>query len=79
MGSEHGTIPRVASQLGYGVEPVRSWVRQAYPDDADTPGLSTVEARRILEFEQEDRKPGCANEILRRADIFIGSKARASA
>ena len=26
LGSEHGTIQRVANQLGYGVESVRSWV-----------------------------------------------------
>ena len=26
LGTEHGTVHRVARQLGYGVEPVRSWV-----------------------------------------------------
>ena len=29
LGTEHGTVQRVASQLGYGVESVRQWVRQA--------------------------------------------------
>lgn len=29
LGSEHGTVKRVAAQLGYGVESVRMWVRQA--------------------------------------------------
>jgi len=29
LGSEHGTVQRVAGQLGYGTESVRLWVRQA--------------------------------------------------
>ena len=32
LGTDHGTIQRVAGQLGYGVESVRTWVRQ---DDID--------------------------------------------
>jgi transposase len=31
LGTEHGTALRVARQLGYGIESVRSWVRQANP------------------------------------------------
>ncbi len=27
LGTEHGTVFRVANQLGYGVESVRSWVQ----------------------------------------------------
>ena len=27
LGSDHGTVRRVARQLGYGVESVRMWVR----------------------------------------------------
>ena len=49
LGSEHGTIQRVAGQLGYGAESVRSWVRQADIDEGYTPGVSTIEARRIRE------------------------------
>ena len=26
LGTEHGTVKRVADQLGYGTESVRSWV-----------------------------------------------------
>ena len=29
LGAEHGTVQRVATQLGYGVESVRQWVEQA--------------------------------------------------
>ena len=28
LGTEHGTVRRVARQLGYGIESVRAWVRQ---------------------------------------------------
>ncbi len=35
LGTEHGTVFRVANQLGYGVESVRTWVRQADIDDGD--------------------------------------------
>ena len=33
LGTDHGTVQRVASQLGYGTESVRSWVAQADIDD----------------------------------------------
>ena len=74
LGSEHGTIQRVANQLGYGVESVRSWVRQADIDDGYAPGVSTVEARRIKELEQENRELKRANEILKRAASFFGAE-----
>ena len=74
MGSEHGTIQRVASQLGYGAESVRSWVRQADIDEGYTPGVSTIEARRIRELEQENRELKRANEILKRAASFFGAE-----
>src|SRR4051794_17382485 len=38
------TVKRVAEQLGYGVESVRLWVRQADIDDGHEPGVSTAEA-----------------------------------
>ena len=40
-GSEHGAIQRVAAQLGYGVESVRNWVKQADIDDGEAPGTTT--------------------------------------
>jgi transposase len=47
LGTEHGTVHRVARQLGYGVESVRSWVRQADIDDGYAPGVSTTESARV--------------------------------
>lgn len=72
--TEHGTVQRVAGQLGYGTESVRLWVRQADVDDGRTPGVSTEEAKRVRELEQEVRELKRANEILKRAATFFGAE-----
>jgi transposase-like protein len=64
----------VADQLGYGVESVRLWVRQADIDDGHQPGVSTAEAARVRELEQEVRELRRANEILKRAASFFGAE-----
>ena len=74
LGTEHGTVQRVASQLGYGVESVRMWVKQADIDDGHVAGVSTAEARRVGELEQEVRELRRANEILKRAASFFGAE-----
>ena len=66
LGTDHGTIQRVANQLGYGVESVRTWVRQADIDDGERPGTTTADANRIKALEQELRE-------LRRANAMAGS------
>jgi transposase len=38
LSTEHGTVLRVADPLGYGIESVRSWMRQADIDDGHVPG-----------------------------------------
>ena len=74
LGSDHGTVYRVARQLGYGVESVRSWVRQADIDDGYAPGVSTAESVRVKDLEQEVRELKRANEILKRAASFFGAE-----
>ena len=74
LGTEHGMVQRVATQLGYGVESVRQWVKQADIDDGAAPGVTTAEARRIRELEQENRELKRANEILKRAASFFGAE-----
>lgn len=74
LGTEHGTVQRVASQLGYGVESVRTWVKQADIDDGVAPGVSTSEAARVRELEQEVREVRRADEILKRAASFLGAE-----
>ena len=74
LGTEHGTVQRVATQLGYGVESVRRWVKQADIDDGVTSGVSSAEARRVRELEQEVRELRRANEVLKRAASFFGAE-----
>jgi len=74
LGTDHGTIQRVAQQLGYGVESVRVWVRQGDIDEGHVAGVSTAEAARIKALEQENRELRRANEILKRAASFFGAE-----
>ncbi len=74
LGTEHGTVKRVAEQLGYGVESVRGWVRQADIDDGAKPGVSTSEAERVKALEQEVRELRRANSILRSASAFFAAE-----
>lgn len=74
LGTEHGTVQRVATQLGYGVESVRMWVKQADIDDGVTSGVSSAEAQRVRELEQEVRELRRANEVLKRAASFFGAE-----
>ena len=73
-GSTAGTVRRVAEQLGYGVESVRAWVKQAEIDDGLAPGVSSEEQARVRDLEQEVRELRRANEILRRAAAFFGAE-----
>jgi len=74
LGTDHGTVYRVAKQLGYGIESVRAWVRQADIDDGVTAGTTTAEADRIKALEQENRELRRANEILKRASAFFAAE-----
>lgn len=74
LGSDRGVAQRIARQLGYGVESVRTWVR-----DADAvEGLAGPDASRVRELEadnkqlaQEVRELRRANEILRKASAYF--------
>ena len=77
LGTDHGAVRRVAEQLGYGVESVRTWVRER--DVAD--GLAGPDAQRVRELEaenkdlsQEVRELRRANEILKRASAFFAAE-----
>jgi transposase len=73
-GMTHGAVRRVADQLGYGVESVRTWVKQADVDDGQRPGVTTTESEHVRALEQEVRELRRANEILRRAATFFGAE-----
>ena len=73
-GQRHGAVKRVAEQLGYGVESVRSWVRRADIDEGIEPGTTSVDVARIKQLEQEARELRRANEILKRASAFFAAE-----
>jgi transposase len=74
LGTDHGTVYRVARQLGYGIESVRAWVKQADVDDGVTAGTTTADTERIKRLEQENRELRRANEILKRASSFFAAE-----
>jgi transposase-like protein len=74
LGTDQGTVVRVARQLGYGEDSVRSWVRQADIDQGVRPGTTSADAERIKLLEQENKELKRANEILRRASVFFAAE-----
>lgn len=73
-GEKHGSIKRVAAQLGYGVESVRKWVGQADIDDGVMAGTTSRDAEKIKRLEQEVKELRRANQILKRAASFFGAE-----
>ena len=73
LGAKQGTVKRVADQLGYGVESVRAWVRQADIDAGESPGTTSADAARLKQLEQENRELRRANAILRSASAFFAA------
>lgn len=73
-GERHGAVRRVADQLGYGVESVRSWVNQADIDEGVRAGTTSEDSARIKKLEQENRELRRANEILKRASAFFAAE-----
>lgn len=74
LGTKHGTIQRVADQIGCGVESLRTWVKQADIDDGVEPGVTSAEAARVKELEQEVRELRRANDLLKRASAFFAAE-----
>jgi transposase len=74
LGTDHGTIKRIADQLGIGVESLRSWVKQAEIDNGVKPGVTSAEAAKIKELEQELKELRRANAILRSASAFFAAE-----
>lgn len=74
LGTSHGTIGRVAEQIGCGVESLRTWVKQSDIDDGVEPGVTSAEAKRIRELEQENRELRRANDLLKRASAFFAAE-----
>jgi transposase-like protein len=73
-GERHGAVQCVARQLGYGVETVRKWVKQADIDAGERPGTTTEDNAKIRRLEQEVRELRRANEILKSASAFFAAE-----
>lgn len=73
-GEKHGSVKRVAEQLDVGVESLRSWVKQAEIDAGERPGVTSSEAARIKELEQEVKELRRANSILKSASAFFAAE-----
>jgi transposase len=63
LGTDHGTVARVAEQADIGEESLRKWVRQAEIDGGLVPGVTSEQAARIRELEQENRELRRANSM----------------
>ncbi len=74
LGTDQGTVGRVAAQLGIGVESLRGWVKQAEIDQGVRPGVSTVDSEELKALRQEVKELRRANEILRRASAFFAAE-----
>ncbi len=73
-GERHGTITRVARELGVGVESLRHWVNRAEIDSGRRPGTSTADAQRIAQLERENKELRRANDILKAASVFFATE-----
>jgi transposase len=73
-GRGHGAVQRIAEQLGYGVETVRKWVKQADVDEGVKPGRSSEDNARIKALEGEVKELRRANAILRSASAFFAAE-----
>src|SRR5215203_4167456 len=69
-----GAITRVAGQLGMHPETLRNWVRQAEIDGGVRPGVTSLDADRIRQLEQEVRELRWANHILKTASAFFAAE-----
>ena len=73
-GQRHGSVKRVADQLGYGVESVRGWVKQYDIDHGDRSGVTTAESAEIVALRQEVKEFRRANAILKSASAFFAAE-----
>lgn len=62
LGADHGIVNRVANQLGYGLESVRSWVRRADIDEGVTAGTTTADAVKIKALGKRSRSFAGSNQ-----------------
>ena len=74
LGTDHGTVKRVATQLGIGTESVRSWVKQAEIDTGSRAGTTSEDSEELKALRQEVRELRRANGILKSASAFFAAE-----
>jgi transposase len=74
MGTTHGTVSRVAAQLGCNAETLRQWVREEAAARGKAEGAGMSDAERVIELEQEVRELRRANDILKSASAFFAAE-----
>lgn len=70
LGTDLGTAQRVEFHPVYGVESVRSWVRQPGIDGGVKPSVASDAVAEVQRHEHEPREMKRPNEILKRAVCF---------
>ena len=73
-GENHGSVKRVAEQLGIGTESLRSWVHRHEVDAGQRPGTTSVESEELKRLRRENAELRRANDILRRASAFFAAE-----
>ena len=73
-GERHGSVKRVADQLDIGMESLRGWVHQHEVDHGERAGITSKDAARVKELEQEVKELRRANTILRQASAFFAAE-----
>ena len=71
---DNTVLPRVARQLGVGVESLRTWVKQSEIDSGTRPGVTTSEHDELVELRKEVKELRRANDILQAAASFFGAE-----
>ena len=74
LGTDHGTIGGSLSSSGSAPSRCGAGCSQAEIDDGVKPGVTSAEAARIKELEQENRELRRANAILRSASAFFAAE-----
>ena len=70
------SVTKTAADLGITDTCLYNWVRQDRIDRGEIPGVSTVESRELRKARRRIRELETEVEILRRANVMLGSEPR---
>lgn len=70
------SVPKTAGDLGITDSCLYNWLKQDRIDRGEIPGTTTVESRELRKARRRIRELETEVEILRRANVMLGSDAR---